>query len=560
MKLTVKNFRGIEAAELDLSGRVTLIGAENHQGKTSILQALAATLTGNPLVVRDVIKSRAGCMVRTGAPGGSAILIKDGGSREVSWPSCKVVTDGAPPHASEYAAGLVDLMRLDEKTRPVEMLRILGAQAGAADLQQDLERAGIAAQRIELTIAAVFGSNGAPGRGWDAAHDSAKQTGAQLKGAWENTAGMRWGSSQSAKWLPQGWADDLATASAEGLETDLANARQDLEAAIATAAVDAAELERLREAAGQRSIYEDAIPALAEAEKTAEAALEIEQEALKSIRIPSVVETRYACEKCGWEFVIRGKPVAVDAAAITADKLHAAQAEYSKQLLAVNQAKAVFNAARTACMEANSNASAAARAALQVADAEKRGGDAGAVDACREAQRTAEIRLNAFKRKQEADQIHANIMKNQLIIDALAPDGTRKRVLARALETFNGCLAQACEVAGWAPAAVTPDLMLEVAGRPYGLLSASEQFRADVMVRLALAELDKSELVLIDAADILDRAGRNGLFAVLSMQKRQAVVAVTASKNRDGMIEVPDLGRAGIGSTYVVEAGRARAL
>jgi hypothetical protein len=173
-------------------------------------------------------------------------------------------------------------------------------------------------------------------------------------------------------------------------------------------------------------------------------------------------------------------------------------------------------------------------------------GSAADVQAARDALAQAQAWRVAVQATAQAQAKHAEIVENNALVAALAPDGVRRTVLATKLAALNQRLADLCQTAGWAPVVVADDLSVSFAGRPFVLLSASEQYRARVTLQVALADLDGSDVVIVDAADILDRGGRNGLFAMLRGTGMRSLVCMTMNRVED----VPDLGAAGIGRSY----------
>jgi recombinational DNA repair ATPase RecF len=121
MQIHIQNFRGIEEARLQCSG-VALITGTNATGKTSIAQAVAAVLTGNPIPMAGIRKNAAGMLVHTGAAQGQITLEGEDGTAMLSWPTAKVQTDGSPPQASAIAAGLESLA---DESRSANRARLL---------------------------------------------------------------------------------------------------------------------------------------------------------------------------------------------------------------------------------------------------------------------------------------------------------------------------------------------------------------------------------------------------------------------------------------------------
>ncbi len=186
---------------------------------------------------------------------------------------------------------------------------------------------------------------------------------------------------------------------------------------------------------------------------------------------------------------------------------------------AIEAARSKWTAANTAAIAAEQATSrargaldAANRAAQQLADA----GDIGAatqqeVEQARGDHQRHTARLTAFKAHREAHRLHEQITKNAAVVAVLAVDGLRLRKLRKAVELFNEQLLELSTVAKWGRVELSADLSVVYDGKPLVLLSASEQYRARVTVQVALAKLDKSAVVVADAADILDKGGRNGL-------------------------------------------------
>src|SRR6185369_4948226 len=177
--------------------------------------------------------------------------------------------------------------------------------------------------------------------------------------------------------------------------------------------------------------------------------------------------------------------------------------------------------------------------------------DTAEVDRCRTILQTAKVRLDAFQRKFSADRTHTAICQNQELANKTAPDGIRGDVLAKALKGFNLFADPICKAAGWRVVALEPDFTPTYGGTQYLLLSESAKWRVRTVLQMVMAKLDKSQALVIDAADILDKQGRNGLFKAVAAAGLPALVCMTL----DGKELVPNLGRAGIGCSYWIEGG-----
>jgi len=124
----------------------------------------------------------------------------------------------------------------------------------------------------------------------------------------------------------------------------------------------------------------------------------------------------------------------------------------------------------------------------------------------------------AEKKTEEAATHHADVVAWDQIAAELAPDGIPGRMLAEALEPFNQRLAQSASDAEWLSIGVNADMSITTAdGRPYKLLSESEQWRADAMLAEAISHLSGLKLLMLDRFDVLDLKGRADLLAWLEI-------------------------------------------
>ncbi len=162
--------------------------------------------------------------------------------------------------------------------------------------------------------------------------------------------------------------------------------------------------------------------------------------------------------------------------------------------------------------------------------------------------------VDNITRSIRAAEINSQIVVNQFIIDVLNIDGLRKQKLATAVTEFNSLLADISEHADWPLIQLDIiDLAPRYGGRLMAFITPSEQFRVNVSLQVALAVMDGSQLLVIDAADVLDAEGRNGLFAVLDRvaDTVPSVVTMTVS-SRDAVPMLDDLA---LGLSYWVDGG-----
>ncbi len=140
------------------------------------------------------------------------------------------------------------------------------------------------------------------------------------------------------------------------------------------------------------------------------------------------------------------------------------------------------------------------RASRQDLDAERQRLDAAAHAAKAAAQTT-----------EKAAAHHQAVSAWLQIADALAPEGVPSELLAQALTPINDRLRQSAAATGWMQVAIGADISITAAGRPYPLLSASEQWRTDTMLAEAIAHLSGLRLLILDAMEILEIPARGTL-------------------------------------------------
>ncbi len=541
MKATIKNFMGCESAEIEASKIALLLGL-NGQGKTSSLLPIAAALRGG--VPLGLPKTKAGMLVKLGAGSGSIVLENDTSKVEVSWPKCERRADGADaPEASDIAVGYLKFANLPDRER-IELLRSI---LECEPTEDDLRTALTDKQLSEKIHQAVWHNIGVDG--WDASLERAKEKGRSLKSQWALNAGEAYGEKKGANWYPVGWENDIETSSAETLEAEVSGARAELEFKIANQAVSADELLRWKDEAEKIDeavkIIEDLKKQYADCDK----ALKDAEKNRKSL--PELPKYDLVCPHCG-------KPVAYQFGKIEAisQTLSAEEREALDQKV-LDADNAVSKARREKENLANKLGSVRAtkenaEAALQKYNSKK---DLTVsvedVDKSREEVRKAEARLLAFNKYKEGLRIHNGIIENQKIIDVLDPSGIRRQALERGLSSFNDSLSSICKKGGWADVTINGDMTVDYAGRPYVICSESEKFRASVTLQVAIADQDGSAAVVIDAADILDNKGRQGLLKILAKQPFYSFVGMMVSRPD----AVPCLKKLGIGKKYWIEQG-----
>lgn len=538
MQIEIRNYRGIERARIECAP-IALVCGLNGAGKTSITEAVAAALTGQANIVPGVTKAEAGVLMRDGAKRGACEITGEAGAWSAFWPGCTVKAEPAP--ISAYAAGTASLCDMKPKDVAAELIAILGATPAEPETLAALEAAGVPAAMAR----AVWGFVAT--EGWDAAHKRATSRATEAKGAWEAATGERWGAVKGASWRHPATVDaDQATLAADRAEKESA-----LERAVAARAVDAAQVERWQAVAddGARAAEEldAARTALAAADYELEAALQALADA------PRPPEHPMGCPHCGGAVRLdRGALVAAEAVdPAESERLVAAFAAAASR---VEQARQTRNIAESPARSIERRVAAAEEARRNIAEARTDGTSADEVAAAREALRIARDAEAAAECNERAAAAHARIVGFLAAAEVLAPTGIRQTVARRHLGELARIIGGLAAVAGWQTVTIGEDGVTRYGGRSFWLLSRSEQFRARVLLQIAIAQRQGAPLVVIDAADILDRDGRNGLFRILRAAAGDGLRAlVTMTINRQE--EAPNLATAGIGRTYWIEHG-----
>lgn len=557
MHAQIRNYRGAAEADIEIRN-IVLIAGENAQGKSSTLAGIAAAATGLA-IPQGFTKGNAARLIREGADEGFIALKSDAGRRSIAFPSAECTSAGTAPYASVYAAGLFSILDFDAKDRAKALIELLKAEPSRDDLGKAFIEAGIGSDEDTAIVDQVWTKIEAVG--WDGAHKAATDRGAKLKGAWEEVTGKKYGSKVAEGWTPEGWLPEHGAEDTDGLATKLATARTALEAAISNAAVDQTEHARRAEGAARADEMQKSLTQAETELGLARTALEAAEKDLA--KLPT--GAGYAgipCPHCG-------EKVVTSRTASGATELHKAQPDISdadkkKQRLAIADAEGVVSrwkgevGTKQAEVGRAEAALATAQAdALWLVDHPVKEGAGADVPAARQAVADAEQLINLIAKRNRAASRHAEVAQNQTMIDLLAPQGLRQKKLADVIDAFNGSrLHPLCETAAWRPVSVEADLSVSYGGRPYALLSASEQWRVRAIVQIATAQLDGSELILLDAADILTKQGRNGLFALLMSLDLPAVVAMSFSAS----VNVPDLAGKGAGCSYWISEGTAALL
>jgi hypothetical protein len=552
IRIRVRNFRGCAAADIDLDP-VALVAGRNAAGKSSVAQAAAAALVGDPTIAGLATKGRASLLVHDGAAAGSVEIEDPAGRVRVLWPEAAASATGIAPQASAYAAGMMSLAELAPRDRGAVLAQCLEAAPDRDDVSAALAAAGLGEETIVAAVWQLLED-----RGWDHALQLRRDKGAELKGQWRQVTGQSWGSRVAASWLPADWTSDLDDMTAERLAAESEAASRSHDEAVGTRAVSEAQRQHW---AAEAASLDERRDLLRDAEAAAEHTnTELEQAQAARAALPvGGTGAPMPCPHCG-ALVDLVKVNLVESRLVVAEAI--SPADLKARRLQIAEADGAVSRLAAELGRAD-RAVEAARARMQQASeashrlAQLPAGPAAAADtaAAKDAVDRARARERAWHQRNEAADLSGKIASNEVLLKILAGDGLRAEKLGRVLAAFNGGpLAELAAAAEWPAVAVEPDMTVTLGGRPYLLLSSSEQYRARIVLQVAMAGRDGSSMVVIDAADLLDAPSRSGLMALLDRAQMPALVCMTASRKD----QVPDLARAGLGRSYWLDAGAAQ--
>ena len=551
MQIKIRNFRGIETADISVAGGITLLAGLNASGKSSAAQAVAAAVTGNTIPFSGFRKTDAKKLVHDENTSGHVNIISDNGETSVAWPDGKraSIGIGSPPAATMIAAGLESLVDILKTAERAKMLApYLKSQPTKDDLAYALP--DIRSELVDGLWKSIELN------GWDSAYDQAKQKGAETKGRWRQVTGSQYGIKKAAEWTPAGWDYATAGSSEEPLRLAVFNAGQNLETAIKNQATDEIKLAELREEAGYQVDIQELEQAIVSAQQLHKERITAREQ------LPPADSNKSGnhvnCPYCREKIVVTGGAGAYQfqKAALIPDE------EISARYKAIAQADGKTANAKDAMWDAQHKLAEAqvkikkAQEARVILEKENNGQKTTAAQSvdCRDMVYRAELQLKNFRDKTEADRLHNMIETNQEIVSVLVADGLRAKKLKEGVEVFNQeFLLPLCRIAKWSEVSLEDELIPGYGGRPYSLLSESEKFRVRVTLQVAMALMEKSDMVIIDGADILDQKGRGGLFSMLFTVKIPSLVCMTVAF--PGKTPPPDLKKMGCGETYWVENG-----
>lgn len=559
MRINITNYRGCREAAVT-GGPILIVGGRNGNGKTSLLEGVALSVT-RWAVPQGMPKKDAGDLLYTNDEGmraakGMVSVFLDEGAVHAVYPKGDVQEDGKLK-VTPVAAGLVKLPLLGADKLAIALSSIVDSAPTLDDLLKACKAKGISAE--------VAGSiwKKVEKDGWDAAFAHSSDRGKLLKQEWQGITGQRWGSAIGESWRPNDWDDAIAEDTTT--DEDIAALRDKVSEAEKAAAFDEGVMAALREDI-------EALPARDKAAQQkvieAETAL-VELRAAEDLRskLPNPDESGHdmPCPHCG-AFVRLDRENRATTKLVKAEESKHKSTDLERMRRDIAAAdgtlankRTAYTNAKAALVAANEALTRSKNAVGKVDDAVK-AREAGEVQSVADATLAYNEAKNRVAKREaylQAASKHATIVGNAAIQEILAPEGLRATVLQRGLESFNReHLAPLCGLADWPLVMIESDLRITWGGRDWRFLSAAESWMVQAILQIAVARADGSQMVILDGADILDSRNRNGLFSILPEIGIEALVGMTY--NNPALI--PDLAAAEMGARFWIENGQTKAV
>ena len=559
LTISISNFRGIRSALMNASPIALLVGA-NEQGKSSIIDGLRSLLAGDKQpygLTKDQLPK---LLLNRDGNGNSMVCLRaDDRVQQIEYPSGDIETQGTPFRATGWATGAHRFMALSPRDRARVLSEYLRAKPTEHELVEALE-ADDAIKATEEQQKALWKL--IQERGWEGAWEAKKLAGTEAKGAWKQITKDQWGSKVGASWRPKGWTPEHEATTDETLKTELAAAEKALEDAIGKVAINDDERKKLEGLERTIPKLQEAVDAREEEGKRAKSAKDAAERQLKQVPILPP-ENWPACPHCHkhvqvlagknpGEAVLRAAPPAMSAAD---RKKIADDADNAERLL--REASDKYDEAANAWRTARADLDTAEGAKQRLGNSDTNAMTAEQLQELRDEVTRCKSILAVKERIRAALLAHMTVMEVTAIADLLSPDGLRQQKMLARLNAFNERLAELSGIASWSTVSLgATDLGLHLNGVPYALCSGSGKYRCDAILQIALALQDGSEIVLLDEADILDGASRNGLFTLITWSQLHAVVGMMLTSIKTA----PDLADMGWGGTWWIKDAEARPL
>lgn len=518
-----------QVIEVPKDANAVLIAGPNGAGKSALIDAIRLLLTG--VLPRELgYKKELPSLITEGEKDGwvGATIASDGHTTEYKVGLKSGVASVPPPLAAHAALSVMpqSFMRLEAKERRSALYALHGVSMKGSDIVADLVKEGHAEDRVKRVASSLS-------LGFPKTAARAKELASEARGAWQATTGETYGSQKAADWkAPIPEVEDLGDP--RGIEAQLAGKRDEAVAAS----------RRLVEVRNDERAHAGATDARAKAAKLeqAEVALSEHDAKIEQAQRDHAVNKQAAASGGGWtcpcpscKTVLRSERVGeltvydpgaaagpraaviAQAASIKLEELRGARPKLAKAADDARAAKLYLERLppRPDAKELEEAEQAARELTEEVGMLENQ------LVAAKAAQ-TAE--LDAANATAAALRYHEDMQAYTAL--AAAVDALPARYLADTLSKVNDALDTVSKAFG-ERVVLGEDMELRYGMVPYGRLSESQKWRADLALGLALAP-QSSGVVLMDRFDMVQQSDRAAILGMLRAQTRaQVFIAAT---------------------------------
>lgn len=533
-RLEISNVLAISRADIDCPTPMLMVVGNNEAGKSSLADAISMAMLGVPSRVKH--KKDLGQLLHDDSKKGRVTLL-DGDT---------VLGQYLLPKGDHTVAEIPNLEFLPFLLRP-RMFADLDPKERSAFLfkltkqKNSIEKT--AEMMLELGCRPDLVDEIKPmlHSGFPEASKSAAENATAAKQQFKGLTGDNWGSIQSENWevhIPE--APEMPDVSPEAIDKEIAEYTKVsgwLEAGI----LHIAKLENNVELAKTFNSRKADLEAAAGLLKRAQVKLDTDREQLEELENSfkatktkldeaksGVVPVKCPC--CDAELTIKGQ---------TLEKFAGLKADTkatSDLALALTKTKSAIDMMKRtiendiAAVTTATNAGKDLAAHIEAGVPEVKDGEIEKVQAKQAELRyfltKQRIKVEAMKLRQElldgaeetnkkAAQHHRDVLDWLKVSEALAPNGIPAKILQTAIKPVNDSLAILSRLAGWKKVVIGDDMEITAAGRVYGLMSESAQWRIDTLIACAIAQISGLKFILVDRWDVLDIAGRGQCVALL---------------------------------------------
>lgn len=528
--ITIASVLGLARADLKLSS-INVFAGDNAQGKSSLSDAISMALCGTPARVSKV--KEYGRLLNDGSPKGRVTVTYDDDlSAEFRLPKGEHHADPVPnAELLPYVLNPQAFSGLSPEDRRTLLFRLTGCKANGKMVMADLEKIGVTGELSQEVSMWLKG-------GFPAACSSAEEKAKESKGAWRQVTGENWGSVKAEGWSAPKPEGEVPTAVQVTEQTKILNANQQnleaglqhlakLESAVDASLTHANRLQRAKEAAEQLESREHKAAETQHDLTEWEARLPELEKHLSEVRAgvqPMI------CPCCDAELRI------VDGTLVKFEGIKADTKNTQDAAMAVQEAKEAITTLRQTLqshMSAVAYSQSAADAVKQIEAEQHEPVSDEAIEATkakiaelreavkageewiRNAARQRDLRAGVTERTAQATKIHNDIKQWLAIAERFSPSGIPAELLADAMAPFNQSLHVLSGLCVWKVPAIDEDMNVLYGDRLYGLCSASEKWRADALIAIAIAQISGLRLVVLDGFDILHARSRQELVRML---------------------------------------------